>query len=347
MPSQALTNLGLNFNWNLGEDGWKTGFDINQILLDWLAQPYTNVAFKSVSAQPGSPSDGDAYVLGVSPTGADWATQMGAIENDLIIYNAAAPDVGTTGSKQASNGWIKVTPLDGWIIYDRTTDSWYQYNGTVWSTPGKIPVQVLTASSTNLGLIHGQALMLCTLAGDQTVVIQDDVDFNHPVGTTMTFYKSGTGTFTVAEDAANTIRLPSGHTGDYVTTQYGTVEVYKEAADSWVLISKSVPHNHRALGDQGGPFEPIMGDQILVLTAAYDSADNFNIPDNATVPFPVDWILTVFNYSGGAVTITDDAAVTYVTDTLNPTGSLANNNVLRIQKLDPDEWITLQRSVIT
>jgi hypothetical protein len=121
MPQTALPNIGLDYDWNLGEDGWKTGMDDNFALLDALAMPYTNFAMQSVSAQPGAPSSGDAYVLpgSGSITGADWAASP-IRHNQYAVY-------------YSNTGWHFAAPRDGWRVKDRTTGIWYEFYNDEWN----------------------------------------------------------------------------------------------------------------------------------------------------------------------------------------------------------------------
>ncbi len=133
MPQTALTNLGLNYEWDLGADSWKTGMDNNLVLLDWAAQPAITVELKTVSAEPGSPANGAAYVIGASPTGTDWAGQS---ENDVAVY-------------ASSTGWHFATPREGWEIYDQVTDKTWLFDGTDWRSMGQAskPVDATSAPS--------------------------------------------------------------------------------------------------------------------------------------------------------------------------------------------------------
>lgn len=112
MPQTALTNLGLNYNWDAGEDGWKAGVDNNFVLTDALAQAGLTVEFKSVSVQPPTPVNGAVYILGPSPSGAEWGARD---ENDIGIFTTAT-------------GWSFTTPRDGWAIHDRTDQKQYRFN---------------------------------------------------------------------------------------------------------------------------------------------------------------------------------------------------------------------------
>ena len=124
MPNRALNNLGLNTDWDLGEDGWKAGMDYNLLLLDTLAQP--RVIDIGQNSPPGSPSAGDAHVVGTAPSG-DWLDRPNAI----AVYDDGA--------------WTLVDPLDGWRVHNLADGRRYKFDGTTWK-PTR-PLNNLTATA--------------------------------------------------------------------------------------------------------------------------------------------------------------------------------------------------------
>lgn len=103
MAQQALTNLGINFNWDAGSGAWKAGMDNNLLLLDGLVQP--NVASRT-AAQPGSPAAGNRYIV----PAAGWS---GANANAYAIYDGTA--------------WVFVAPLFGWSVYVADERRWLTF----------------------------------------------------------------------------------------------------------------------------------------------------------------------------------------------------------------------------
>lgn len=74
-----------------------------------------NVISLALATPPGSPSDGDAYIVAASPTGA-WAGQAKAI----AYY-------------QTGTGWIFITPRTGFTAYNQATDTDYRYVSSAWT----------------------------------------------------------------------------------------------------------------------------------------------------------------------------------------------------------------------
>jgi len=124
MPNRALNNLGLNTDWDLGEDGWKAGVDHNWLLLDTLAQ--ARVLEIGRNDPPASPANGDIYAIGEAPTG-DWLDHPG----ELALRDADA--------------WTFVAPLAGWEVYNQADTRRYRYTATGWR-PTK-PLNNLTATT--------------------------------------------------------------------------------------------------------------------------------------------------------------------------------------------------------
>lgn len=80
-------------------------------ILDVLVQ--ATCINQTTNTPPGSPADGDTYIVGSSPTGA-WSGQ--ALK--IAYYN--------------SNAWQFFTAKTGWIVYDVALGSYVQWSGSAW-----------------------------------------------------------------------------------------------------------------------------------------------------------------------------------------------------------------------
>jgi hypothetical protein len=92
--------------------------DANLSLLDAIIQ--LAVKDRDLSTPPGSPTNGDRYLVGASPTGA-WAGQAGKI---AIYYS----------------GWSFLTPREGWRAWIDDEDLFVRYTGSTWQNDVGIPV---------------------------------------------------------------------------------------------------------------------------------------------------------------------------------------------------------------
>lgn len=105
---------GIAYGWDLGENGWKTGMDANLKKLGTMM--YLSAAGYGTNTPPGTPAAGDLYVIGSAPTGV-WVGHAG----EIACYVEAT--------------WYYVTPQDGYLVLDETTNTLHCYKGT-WSTAG-------------------------------------------------------------------------------------------------------------------------------------------------------------------------------------------------------------------
>ena len=106
MAPRTLPGLGLSGFWTLGEDNWKDANDVNLRTLSALTQP---VVLSRVTALPGSPTDGDIYIV---PDGA------GSNPNEIAIRDNGA--------------WVYLVPEEGWTAYVADANENVQFNGTDW-----------------------------------------------------------------------------------------------------------------------------------------------------------------------------------------------------------------------
>src|SRR5271154_2017674 len=91
-----------------------------------LIQP--NVISLALSTPPGSPVNGNTYVVGAAPTGA-WAGQANA-----IAYWAVDPQDGPSITPTIATGaWEFYAPLAGWTVFDNFTKLNWKFDGTLWN----------------------------------------------------------------------------------------------------------------------------------------------------------------------------------------------------------------------
>jgi hypothetical protein len=113
MASTQAPNLGLYHTWDLGESGWNTGMDTNLKTLDAVTMP--SVVSATTTAEPGSPTAGDRYILPASATGTDWAGNDGK----LAVY--------------AESAWAFYTAKEGWQFRAVDTGVDWLYESSAWA----------------------------------------------------------------------------------------------------------------------------------------------------------------------------------------------------------------------
>lgn len=105
-------NIGVMVNGNAGE-GHYSQFMALLRALDFFMMPI--VKGYLTNTPPGTPSDGDAYILGAAPTGA-WASKAGQVARWSSI----------------ANGWEFFIPKNGWRIESNVAAESYRYTAGAW-----------------------------------------------------------------------------------------------------------------------------------------------------------------------------------------------------------------------
>ena len=105
--SRTLPNLGLKGANVLGVDDWGDDMNLNLLKLSALVQAGV---ISKVNAVPGSPVEGDCYILSeTEPTHS----------NTIAVYDGGA--------------WLYIMPSEGWLVWNRTTNKYTTFNGVAWS----------------------------------------------------------------------------------------------------------------------------------------------------------------------------------------------------------------------
>lgn len=208
MPQTALPDLGLNYDYDAGDDGWKAGVDNNWTILDVFA---IGSVISELGAQPGSPAVGDAYIIAPGATGAAWATN----DNALTVWNDIAA------------GWSIIAPVVGWKVFDRNLNFFRVWDGTRWQVRDSIVT--VAANVTIDGTHYNATIELDTTAAARDVTIPTDGSDNLPIG--FHFYvinNSGANnvTFTLAGLTTRGIAA--------IAADRGALRIVKVAADTWI-----------------------------------------------------------------------------------------------------------------
>ena len=113
MPSSTEPRSGLQYGWNLGENGWNTGMDANLLSIGRFAY-HLSVKDRDLTAPPGGPTEGDSYIVGPAATGA-WATHDGKV----AFWSGSA--------------WVFGIPRIGWVAYVEDEEKLIAYKSGGWS----------------------------------------------------------------------------------------------------------------------------------------------------------------------------------------------------------------------
>ncbi len=225
MAQTPLTNIGLNYEWTLAGDDWKTGMDRNLVLMDSLGQGH---AIDVRVAEPGSPDAGFTYILGsASKTGTNWSSDAGAVTDAVAVY------VGDTGAE-----WLYQTPREGWLLYDRSADVWRQFNGTRWEANGHLVAPYLSSQGATVGMVHQGGIIeadVAGLSGDVTITVPNDATDLLPIGYQVTVIRNaGTGGDDVLFDTTATGLTVANIAS--LTADWARLTLLKRASNDWVGI---------------------------------------------------------------------------------------------------------------
>lgn len=123
MAVRTDPRFGYKYGWASGDDGWGSDMNTNLELLMWLAT-HPRILDRDLTAPPGSPTVGDAYIPAATATG-DWAGH----EDDIAIYWQNPTD--------ASAEWKFVSMTagtEGVILYIADEDVISSWSGVAWSS---------------------------------------------------------------------------------------------------------------------------------------------------------------------------------------------------------------------
>lgn len=184
----------------------------------------------TTSAQPGSPAEGDVYILPASPTGSNWATFF---EDDVVIFY--------------NDTWTAYTPPEGlrkfvedqgedWQFVGDSSGGWAPAGG---GGGGPTYPPVVTDSGTSLtatGSNEGNYTRF-TNVGAKTYEFDDGESYT--VGHEYHGRNVGAGDLTIDEIGGMTVNPPAG--GTLVIPQGGTFTVKIVASDEADLFGVTVP----------------------------------------------------------------------------------------------------------
>lgn len=192
-----------------GQANQETSYNDSINLLDGTAHSYSVIS-RTTAAEPGSPTDGDWYLLPASPTGTNWSGNA----NKLAGYY---------------NGWVFVTRQKGFRIFvqDEGYGRALTWDGTVWagqqeiisitlSAPGASEDRSLTFTEWPITIDEIRAVLIGSSTPSITWTIRHGTD------------RSAAGTEVVTGGTTTT----STTTGSDVTT-FNAAAI---AADSFVWI---------------------------------------------------------------------------------------------------------------
>lgn len=106
---------GLKYGWALGENGWNADMD-NDLKLIGRFGFHLSIKDRDLSTPPGSPADGDTYIVAAGGSG-DWAAHDG----NIAVWSAT------------SSAWRFGVPRVGWLAYVEDDQVLSVFKSGTWS----------------------------------------------------------------------------------------------------------------------------------------------------------------------------------------------------------------------
>lgn len=204
---------------------------------DWaILDQLVNAAVKDkdLATPPGSPADGDAYIVAASPTGA-WSDKAGQ-----IAY-----------WRTSAGAWAFIAPLLGWMVSvldeldGNGVPKRYGYTGSAWTIPAlsvtATPAPTVIESTTARTLSAGDAgsYIRTTNASAKVVTVPPQSSVAWAADTEITLRNAGAGALTLTPGSGVTLNAPAG--GTLVLNNAMTVTIKRVASDAWDVIGQTVP----------------------------------------------------------------------------------------------------------
>lgn len=193
-------------------------------ILDQLAQ--ARVIDKDLSAPPGSPANGAAYIVAASPTGA-WSGKAGQFAFWLASVGA----------------WTFCGPSAGWSVWVTDEAARYQYSGSSWvavSSSGIAfsPVIPEATTSRTLGLTDAGAYIRFTNTSASACIVAPQADVAWAADTEISIRRAAAGNLTLTPGAGVTLNAPSGGTLVMANGMSATIKLV--ASNTWDVIGQTV-----------------------------------------------------------------------------------------------------------
>lgn len=166
----------LSYGWSTGESGWGNPMNANLLRIGRFGF-HPSVKSRALTAPPGSPVNGDAYIPAAGATGA-WAGHAG----EVAIYDG---------------GWIFAAPRSGWTVRVDDESGLVCHDGAAWSAA------VLRADRLATAWAHSQA------TGNPHAAVPSDIGAEPalPSGGASTDYLTGTKAWANLASAVRSVVL--------------------------------------------------------------------------------------------------------------------------------------------
>jgi hypothetical protein len=211
MPGAALPNFGLIAGWLSTENTWGGPMNQNLRFADLMIAG-APIIDMSLTAPPGAPAEGDAFICAPASTGA-WAGE------DLAIARWYA--LGAV--------WEFKTPKANWVINNAADGRAWRFDGAIWiPITGTVNTQVGAAYT--LAIADAAALVQMNNAAANVCTVPPNSAVPFPINTEILVAQMGAGVTTLAAGAGVTLLKPSTLA---ISAKDGVARLLKTAINTW------------------------------------------------------------------------------------------------------------------
>lgn len=165
------------------------------------------------NAPPGSPAEGDRYLVGSTPTGA-WSGHA----QEVAYY---------------SGGWQFLEPMNGWRAYVAGQGD-LRFDSATWVTATLLTARTAAGTTDTLVLADANNVVETTNGSAIAVTVPTNASVPIPVGATVIYRQIGTAQASFTGDTGVTINCPAA-LNPVTREQYSTVALTKRATDTWII----------------------------------------------------------------------------------------------------------------
>lgn len=190
----------------------------------------TRAISKTLTAAPGSPANGDVYIMQSAWAGVTTLTGGACAAGDIAFYRSSA-------------GVFKaIRPKEGWRMEVAADDTVYRFDGSAWLAVSGAGVNRLNITNKSidytfiLGDAEGGFLHPSADPTARTWTIPENASVAYDIGTAITFInQASAGVITIAI-TTDTMRLAgAGTTGSRTLAANGIATALKVAATEWII----------------------------------------------------------------------------------------------------------------
>jgi hypothetical protein len=325
--SETLPSIGIKTKWPLGTN-YKTEMDENLALIDALLQ--CGVIDRDLSAPPGSPANGDSYIVGASPTGA-WSSKA----NQIAVWNTV------------NAAWAFYAPKEGWRCFVKDEDEYVSYLDTSsWKLDQEFGFHLQVSNALRSYVIIDIADADYTLTLDEaiagfkfivnsgttqrTITVPTVSDGICGTASVYSLVYCGSNLEIVSESGGTSALILAHTASEEVIYGYGVLAT--PMSESYVKKANSMTNGYVA--ETSTAYAPTLDDLGRIISMNHASASTLTLSTEATAGWYADCKLIIRSGGAGGLTIAGSGGVTLVGVT-----ALTTDQIVTAYYTGSDTWV--------